>query len=79
VAAAINRAESTTVQYLVEYIQNEKTTTPLPWVAEPTFKIIIDAAKQAGAERIKPIFDFLQGRIDYHQIRISLACLRNRE
>jgi ATP-dependent DNA helicase RecQ len=79
VAAAIKRAESTTVEYLVEYIQEMKTTTPHPWVNEATFKHIIAAAEQAGGERMKPIFDFLQGRIDYHQIRISLACLRNRE
>jgi uncharacterized protein YpbB len=79
VADAIKRAESTTAQYLLEYIQKEKTATPHPWVDEPTFKRIVDAVEQAGVERMKPIFDFLQGRIDYHQIRISLACLRNRE
>jgi ATP-dependent DNA helicase RecQ len=79
VADAIKRAESTTAQYLIEYIQKEKTTTPHPWVDEPTFKRIVDVVEQAGVERMKPIFDFLQGRIDYNQIRISLACLHNRE
>jgi ATP-dependent DNA helicase RecQ len=79
VATAIKRAGSTTVQYLIEYIQREKTTTPLPWVDEPTFKCIVDAAEQAGVERMKPVFDFLQGQVGYDQIRISLACLRNRE
>jgi len=79
VASAIKRAESTTIQYLVEYIQREKITSPLPWVDEPTFKCIVDAAKQTGGGRMKPIFDFLRGKIDYNRIRISLACLRNKE
>jgi ATP-dependent DNA helicase RecQ len=79
VAVAIKRAESTTVQYLVEYIQKERLNSPLPWVDEPTFKEIVRIAEQAGIDRIKPIFDILQGRIDYNRIRISVACLRNRE
>jgi ATP-dependent DNA helicase RecQ len=79
VSTAIGRAESTISEYLVEYIEKEKTTSPLPWVDEPTFKRIMDAAKQAGVQRLKPIFDALQGRIDYQQIRIALACFRNRE
>lgn len=77
VAATINRAESTTLQYLVEYLQREKVTTPLPWVDEPTFNRIVDAVNQTGAERMKPVFDFLQGQVDYHHIRISLACLHH--
>jgi ATP-dependent DNA helicase RecQ len=77
--AAIGRAESTTAQYLIEYIEEEKITSHHPWVDEPTFKSIVDAAKKAGAERIKPVFDFLGGQTDYTQIRITLACLRNRE
>lgn len=78
VAAAIKRAESTTMQYLVEYIQRERLHSPLPWVDEPMFKEIAEVAEQTGIERIKPIFDILQGRIDYNHIRISVACLRNR-
>ena len=79
VASAIKRAESTTMQYLVEYIQREKLYLPLPWVDDQTFKEITEVAKQTGIERLRPIFDFLQGRIDYNQIRISVACLRNNE
>jgi len=79
VADAIKRAESTTMQYLVEYIHKEQLHSPLPWVDEPTFKEIARIAEQTVIDRIKPIFDILQGRIDYNQIRISVACLRNRE
>jgi ATP-dependent DNA helicase RecQ len=77
VAKSVNRAQSTTTQYLVEYIKREKITDPSPWVDEQTFGRIVHAARQVGDERTKPIFDLLKGQIDHNQIRISLACLRN--
>ncbi|MEN6306659.1 MAG: DNA helicase RecQ [Anaerohalosphaeraceae bacterium] len=77
VAAATKRAESTTIQYLVEYIQKEKIETPQPWVDDATYKRIVDAATQTRAGRLKDIYDSLQGQVDYHQIRISVACLGN--
>ncbi|MBN1818740.1 MAG: DNA helicase RecQ [Sedimentisphaerales bacterium] len=77
VAKAVNRAESTAIQYLIEYINREKINNPYPWVDEQTFGCIIDAMKQAKGGQMKPIFDFLNGEIGYNQIRISLACLRN--
>jgi len=77
VAKSVGRAESTTTQYLVEYIKREKINNPYPWVDEQTLSHIIDAVEQVGRGHMKPIFDFLNGKIDYNQIRISLACLRN--
>jgi ATP-dependent DNA helicase RecQ len=79
VAKSVNRAQSTTTQYLVEYINREKITDPSPWVDGQTFGRIVDAVRQIGDLRIKPIFDLLKGQIDYTQIRISLACLRNND
>jgi ATP-dependent DNA helicase RecQ len=79
VAEYIQRAESTTEQYLVEYIEQEKITNPYPWVDEATFKQIAHAAEQSSAQRVKPVFDFLGGQTDYTQIRLTLACLRNRK
>ncbi len=77
VAKSVNRAESTTIQYLVEYIKRENINKPYPWVDEQTFGLIINAVKQVGSDRTKPIFDLLNGEIAYDQIRISIACLRN--
>jgi hypothetical protein len=54
-------------------------TNPYPWVDEATFKQIAHAAKQSRAERVGPVFDFLGGQTDYTQIRLTLACLRNRK
>jgi len=78
VAKSVERAESTTTQYLVEYIKREKINNPHPWVDEQTFGRIIDATEQVGRDKMKPIFNFLNGEIDYDQIRISIACLRNK-
>ncbi len=77
VAKSVERAESTTTQYLVEYIKREKINNPYPWVDEQTFGLIVDAAKEVGDDRMKSIFDFLNGKANYTQIRIGLACLRN--
>jgi len=77
VAPAINRAESTTVQYLIEYIQQEEISDPSPWIAEQTAKKIQQSIQKVGSKQLKSIFDHLNGQVDYNTIRITLACLRN--
>ena len=42
-----------------------------------TFHRIADTIKQTGDGSIKVIFESLNGRIDYDNIRISLVCLCN--
>lgn len=75
VAKSTGRAESTTTQYLAEYIEQENINSPQPWVDEQTFAKVINAEKQVGRDKLKPIYDFLNSEIDYNQIRISIACL----
>jgi ATP-dependent DNA helicase RecQ len=77
IAQTIGRAPSTTMQYLVEFIQREHLDTPYPWVDEKTFSCVSEAVGQVGAERLKPIFDQLGGSVSYDLIRICVACLRN--
>jgi ATP-dependent DNA helicase RecQ len=77
VARTVERAESTTAQYLIEYIEQENISDPSPWVDDQTARWVLDAARQIDAERLKPIFDHLNSQIPYDQIRITLACLRN--
>jgi len=79
VAQAISRAESTTVQYLIEFIEREQIDSPSPWVDEATSQAVSDTARRAGTSRLKPIFDQLGGRVPYDRIRISMACLRHQE
>ncbi len=77
VAAAVNRAESTTVQYLVEFIRAESIPEPSVWVDEKTAGKIQQAVRKVGSKQLKLIFDHLNGQADYNQIKITLACLRN--
>ncbi len=76
-AAQVCRAASTVASYLEEYIQQEKLTHPAPWVDDKTFLLILKAMDEVGAERLKPIFDLLNGEIPYDLIRISRACVMN--
>ena len=76
-AAAINRAESTTVQYLVEFIQQENVASSEAWVDRRTADKIERAIKSIGSKQLKLIFDHLKGQVDYQQIRIVLTCMKN--
>ncbi|MDI6781261.1 MAG: DNA helicase RecQ [bacterium] len=74
VATKVCRATSTVFGYLEEYIQQEKLTHPAPWVDDKTFMLVLKAMDEVGADRLKPIFDSLNGEIPYDLIRISRAC-----
>jgi ATP-dependent DNA helicase RecQ len=71
------RARSTVTEYLAEFLAEQGHLTPEPWLDMATFARIGAAAKQVGVEKLKPIFDQLNGEIGYEQIRIAVACLRN--
>ena len=78
VARSIKRAESTTLQYLIEYINYEEIDNPYPWVDdEQVIGRIAEAAREVGIERAKPIFDHLNGEVSHDQIKIVRACLGN--
>ena len=77
VAATVNRAESTTVQYLCEFIQENEINDPAPWVDPKIAQKIQQAIRKIGAKQLKLIFDHLNGQVDYNRIRIVLACMRN--
>jgi len=77
VATSINRAVSTTAQYLEAFILEKQLTDPSPWVSEDVFKRVAEAAHVSDDGRLKPIHEKLNGEISYETIRICLACLRN--
>jgi ATP-dependent DNA helicase RecQ len=75
VAGKLNRAKSTVVEYLCDYIQHEKPASIDAWVAPATYRQVCDAAKTCGRERLKPIFIALGERVPYDQIRVALKFL----
>jgi ATP-dependent DNA helicase RecQ len=78
VADQIGRATSTTWQYLMEFIAHTGRVEPQPWVSAELAAQIETTTDRIGGDRLKPIFDELAGVVSYDQIRITLACRRNR-
>jgi ATP-dependent DNA helicase RecQ len=78
VAQQLGRARSTTMGYLLEFIQAQRRTDPAPWVDAVTAARVV-AAQQAlnGEGRLTPIFKHLGEAVPYEVIRIALACARN--
>ncbi|HUG70015.1 MAG TPA: DNA helicase RecQ [Pirellulaceae bacterium] len=79
VAKQMNRARSTVVGYLNDYLKHEKAVDPSPWVAAEDIRRIEQAIEQVGAERLKPIHEHLNGEVAYDEIRIVATCRVNRE
>jgi ATP-dependent DNA helicase RecQ len=77
VAGIINRATSTTQNYLCEFIQAHGITDASTWMEPAIFEQIREAAQRLGTEKLTPIHHEFQGAMTFDQIRIALACLRN--
>jgi ATP-dependent DNA helicase RecQ len=77
VRQATGRAASTVAEYLVDYIEREAVQNPEPWIDSVLFGRIRSIVERAEDSRMKPIFEALDGAVEYNQIRIALACLRN--
>ena len=77
VVVAIERGPSTTLQYLVEFINSTQLNDPVPWVDPATFERIRAVRRLSPDYRLKPIFEALEGTVTYDVIRIAVACLRN--
>ncbi len=77
VARSVGRAQSTTFEYLADYIEQAKIDDPHPWVDRETFQRIEHAVRQTGGDRMKPVFELLNSEVPYDYIRVSMACIRN--
>ena len=77
VAQSTGRALSKVFGYLEEYIKQERITDPSPWVNDEINSRILEAIERVGIDRLRPIYEFLNGEISYDLIRISVACFRN--
>src|SRR5439155_21109884 len=73
VANAIGRAPSTTGQYLAEFIAERHPVNERSWVGDEVYEKVLTAAPDTGAESLKPIFEHLEGRVSYEEIRVVLT------
>jgi ATP-dependent DNA helicase RecQ len=77
VAPEIERALSTTADYLADYILEEQIANPHPWLDSATYERVIDAAEKKGIDKLRPIYQHLHEQVSYEKIRIAIACLKN--
>jgi ATP-dependent DNA helicase RecQ len=73
VAAAMNLSRGTIARYLVEWLESESSESIEPWVSHDVELKVLEAAKVTQADRLKPIFEYLNGTVDYETIRIVLS------
>jgi len=74
---ALNRRPGTLGDYLAEYIRTNAIVDPSPWVEPGVAEKVKEAVEAVGADRLRPIFDYLDGQVPYETIRVCIACLRN--
>jgi ATP-dependent DNA helicase RecQ len=74
----LGRALSTMLQYLVEFLRRERRLSPAPWVDDETFQRIAAFAATVPDDRLTPMYEHFGGEISYEQLRIAMACVRNR-
>jgi len=74
------RARSTVHGYLHDYLQMESITNPSLWVSAAESAEIESAIVETKVtDRLRPLFDHMDGKIPYDLIRIVLICYRNRQ
>ena len=78
VANFMSRATSTVAGYLSEFIRHDGITDPSPWVPAELIPRIEAATRKHGFEKLRPIFDELNGEASYEHIRPAVDCLRVR-
>jgi ATP-dependent DNA helicase RecQ len=78
VATSIDRAVSTTRQYLVDYISAHRPKSIGAWVAPAIYERVAAAAADAETPRLKPLYERLGGEVPFEEIRFVLAHMQAR-
>jgi ATP-dependent DNA helicase RecQ len=73
VRAITEGARSTIAGYLADFIVTERPGKITAWVDPDQYQTVAPVIERLGAERLKPIFEELEGRISYDVIRLVVA------
>jgi ATP-dependent DNA helicase RecQ len=68
-----NLKRSTVLDYLGDFIRQEKPASLAAWVDDKVYQRVAAAARQVGTERLKPIFLALGEQVSYDEIRLVVA------
>ena len=73
IATLLRVKEETVMKYLVDAILAGEVANIDPWVPPDTTRQICSIADKLGGDRLKPIFEELQGQTPYSTIRLAMA------
>jgi len=80
VCSSTQRARSTVMGYLNDYLQHAQVVDASPWVSAEEIVEIEKAIEATGVtDRLRPLFDHTEGKIHYDSLRVVLSCYRNRQ
>jgi ATP-dependent DNA helicase RecQ len=69
------RSRGTCVDYLAQYIKAERPEDVTRWIDPKLLSRIAPVVEQLGSDKLKPIFDALEGKVTYDDIRLALAVM----
>jgi ATP-dependent DNA helicase RecQ len=72
VAASTGRARGTIASYLQDYIGDEKPRSIQVWVADDVYQAVIVAARTTEGSLLRPVFEALEGKVSYDEIRLAM-------
>ena len=75
VTAITGRAPSTSWSYLAEFVQTHRPERLDAWIGPKTYRAIAAAVDKHGTAYLRPIFEDVDGKISYDQIRVVVAHL----
>jgi ATP-dependent DNA helicase RecQ len=69
------RARATVMDYLCEFVREERPVSLEPWLSSDVYQRVTAAARQVGTDRLKPIYIALGEQVSYDDIRLVVAHL----
>ncbi|WP_437224416.1 DNA helicase RecQ [Planctomicrobium sp. SH661] len=75
----LGRARATTVEYLCDFIHDQKKTDATVWIPAETVQRVERSIDEVGMQVLKPIFLHLNGEVEYDYIRVVCSCRQVRE
>jgi ATP-dependent DNA helicase RecQ len=73
IAIQLDRSLDTVSKYLTAWLKLTRRTDITPWVAPAIRNRVEDAIGRLGTERLKPLFEDLQGAVAYHVLKVVAA------
>ena len=73
-----NLKRSTVLDYLGDFIRQEKPPSIATWLDDSVYQRVAAAARQVGTERLKPLFLALGETVSYDDIRLVVAHMQAR-